>query len=342
MLWVVLGAGASFDSIDSVVCPAPFSVQSTLRFRPPVTNGLFVENSAFAQDVQNLPWLQPILPELRRFSGRTDVSIETQLREYDDQSATSLIRTKQLASIRIYLWQRLAASSQWGQAASGVTNYAALVGRLMHWQEGSGEPIAFVTFNYDLLLEDALTPYLTITSLGDYVSGYDNLKLVKAHGSVNWAHPYRGWTGDAKRFQVDEVDSIDIPASDFRLVAPLQFSNGDWLHVPAIAVPVDSNKTFECPDDQTRFLRDTASSVKRMLVVGWAGGDQHFLELLSACGCRPSKIVIACGSADGSRHTNARLASAIPGINSRPVTSGFTDLLRPTPGVQHPLDYLLS
>ncbi len=67
----------------------------------------------------------------------------------------------------------------------GITNYEALFDDIRSPSSTHGEPVCFVTFNYDRLLEYALESFgIKIGRLDDYTAS-PLFKLFKAHGSVD-------------------------------------------------------------------------------------------------------------------------------------------------------------
>src|SRR5829696_8673118 len=72
------------------------------------------------------------------------------------------------------------------QNITKATNYITLLDQIQQWRAPE-EKVCIVTFNYDLMLEAALsTVGVIIRSLDDYIVS-DKYKLIKLHGSVNWA-----------------------------------------------------------------------------------------------------------------------------------------------------------
>jgi hypothetical protein len=53
-----------------------------------------------------------------------------------------------------------------------------------------------------------------------------------------------------------------------------------WIGVPGIAIPVNRKQQFECPDEHVANLAQNLPNVRKILVVGWQGKEQRFLELL--------------------------------------------------------------
>src|SRR6267154_1345930 len=94
-------------------------------------------------------------------------------------------------SVRFYLCDALSTCvSEWLSRANFATNYGHLLDDIGNWnaRRGRGEEICLVTFNYDILLESALSlagcKFETKT-MNDYV-GSSIFKVFKLHGSVNW------------------------------------------------------------------------------------------------------------------------------------------------------------
>jgi len=54
-----------------------------------------------------------------------------------------------------------------------------------------------------------------------------------------------------------------------------------WAYVPAIAVPLQTKQTFECPKAHCDALQMCLPRVKKILTIGWRGLEGHFIKLLS-------------------------------------------------------------
>ena len=97
---------------------------------------------------------------------------------------------QQLAAVRYYLqyilWQ---CGIAWKNIAKGVTNYKTLLDQIERANK-KNEPVCLVTFNYDTLLEDALSDFgLSIETFADYTKKRPFYRVFKVHGSVTW-HAY--------------------------------------------------------------------------------------------------------------------------------------------------------
>ena len=51
--------------------------------------------------------------------------------------------------------------------------------------------------------------------------------------------------------------------------------------VPAIAIPVVSKSSFECPEEHLNVLLKSLSEVTKIMTIGWRAKEEHFLDLLS-------------------------------------------------------------
>jgi hypothetical protein len=178
MLMVVIGAGASYDSVPSI------SGNSAYLDRPPLADQLFHARPEFSKVMQRLPACLPIIPLVQNLpSGRT---VEHVLQHLQSEAQDYPKRLRQLAAIRYYLHIMLwGCELRWLDIAKGVTNYKTLLDQIERWRKPD-EQVCLVTFNYDRLIEDALPAVgVEIRELSDYV-GSDTYKLIKLHGSINW------------------------------------------------------------------------------------------------------------------------------------------------------------
>ena len=151
----------------------------------------------------------------------------------------------------------------------------------------SDEPVCLVTFNYDRMIERALGSVgVTIETIPQYIKN-DAFKLFKFHGSVHWAREVVApgidlgsnvW--DIARQLIHKVEHLNI-STRYRVVKerPIGVTDGVALF-PAIAVPVETKREYECPNDHLDCLRAYLPKITKVLLIGWRGTEQHFLGLL--------------------------------------------------------------
>jgi hypothetical protein len=102
---------------------------------------------------------------------------------------------------------------------------------------------------------------------------------------------------------------------------------------PALAIPVERKRTFECPDEHLVALRRDIPRLTKLVLIGWRATEQHFLDLLAeALQGKPIEILSACGNTDESAAAWERVAARVTPLVNRPdrgITGlGFTDLIR--------------
>jgi hypothetical protein len=184
MLLVIFGAGASFDSLPTY--PPGTYIPGGLEDlnRPPLANELFANRPLFAESISFYPQCQPIIPQLRTLGKH---SLESVLQDLQTKADYHPRVHQQLAAVRYYLQDiLLRAPGHWNQVAQGVTNYKSLV-NLIERGNRLEKPVCLVTFNYDLLLENALHDFrLSIETFHDYTKKHPFFRVFKLHASVNW------------------------------------------------------------------------------------------------------------------------------------------------------------
>jgi hypothetical protein len=125
-----------------------------------------------------------IIPLLRR----KGVAIEQELARIQAQADRFPEVHSELAAIRYYIrFAILECVSRWATLHSGITNYATLVREIERWRQEFAEKVAFVTFNYDTMLEDSLLQVLNLDlpNFQAYVA-HSDYRVFKLHGSTNW------------------------------------------------------------------------------------------------------------------------------------------------------------
>ena len=330
---VIFGAGASFDSAQSArIQIVGGKVQyDGLPFRPPLANDLFADrNRAFAGLISGYSKMHPILPLLRE---RSQKSVEEVLESLQGEAAAYVERHRQLAAVRFYLRDLLwECTDRWIEHTSGVTNYSPLIDQILRWH-ATKEPIALVTFNYDLLLERALQNFgFSWFDPERFLKSHEILKVFKLHGSVNWAQlvdrPYESAGSDA----LIERAEIVKPTGLYVFTSRNQQVQGDKLVFPAIAIPVQrkDNSTFACPDAHLGNLKELLRKVTKILVIGWQAREAHFTSILQSYLSGRVRVLVVSGNQEEGKKILDYFNDQI-GFKKSPdsevSTGGFTDFV---------------
>lgn len=331
MLMVIFGAGASYDSAPSLSA----KVASLNEHRPPLANQLFSNRKEFVTAMNQFPECLPVIPYLQHLSDGS--SVEAVLEQLQGEAQNYPPRHRQITSIRYYLQFMIRqCQSNWeADFAKGITNYTTFMDQIEHWRYKAGEKVCLVTFNYDTMLENAF-PFvgISVRNLNDYIAD-PNYKLIKVHGSVNWAREVDTWFESLPRLKGLEVvrelisRSAELEISDrYRLVEEFPIAKyKDRALFPAVAIPVETKRNFECPKDQIQVLQGLIPEVTKLIIVGWRGTEYNFLEMLSG-GLKHIRGIIANGGGDSGKETVERLKRA--GLNTDAISwidAGFTDFI---------------
>jgi hypothetical protein len=267
---VVFGAGASYDSAPSIPVSGALP-----EFRPPLADQLFDDREGFANIALRYPRLRAIIPYLRR---RAEKSVEEILEELEGEAPIVGKRKCQLLAVRYYLHDLLSTcTGKWLHASKRVTTYCTLLDQIAKYYQTT-EPIPLVTFNYDMLIEDALGDHgFRTTSLSDYVGPASAFKLFKVHGSASWfrAVKYFGPRPQSPDQIIEAASNLE-----FTDIYSNDLSGQSSLFVPAIAVPVRNKSQFECPKEHVAELERLIPQVTKILFIGWRGSERHFIQML--------------------------------------------------------------
>jgi hypothetical protein len=337
VLLVVFGAGASFDSVPEF----PASGGKYMDVRPPLANNLFDTRAIFRLPMLRYPACKAVIPDLRDLGNVTVEQVLTTLQNHanDDPMAR-----QQLAAIRYYLHDALLKCEQeWEQVHGGITNHKTLLNRIQRWRRESNEPVVIVTFNYDRMIENAMTEYFSPrfpfafkTGFDDYI-GEPDYKLIKLHGSVNWAHrvihppiSMAETTGGGAYDKVIRAGELQV-SETFHITTGegTMFDDQGGVLYPAIAIPVVDKKDFECPKEQVEALTQALPQVTRILTIGWRGTEQNFVELLHKhTHPLPYIMTIAANRQEADKIGGSLISSGKAHRGIIPAKGGFTEAIR--------------
>jgi SIR2-like domain len=338
MILVIFGAGASYDSCPTFPVRALDTIQARHQTpeRPPLAVDLFYNTPIFSNALNEYWECNPIVPYLREISD--GLSFEQILDNLQNESSTDPIRKKQLTGMRFYLQEMLyQCEAHWAGRTRGITNYLTLMDQLRRKSKVRG-PIILVTFNYDRLLDQALYHCgVYIKNIDDYVSN-ENVRLFKLHGSINWGREINSLVvpdiglKSPREVAHDIIDkSPDLNLSSNYVLGDGQFpfvrNNGVPIY-PALAIPIVSKQTFECPDKHINELSEILKDTEKVLIVGWRAAEKHFLDLLKSSINRQLTVEAVGGNKDWSAQTLTKLQTEGLKIVGTAFNGGFTEYVK--------------
>jgi hypothetical protein len=349
MLLVVLGAGASYDAIGNrSQLPAPERV-----WAPPLTRDLFgVPN--FLRILNDYPAARGLAEHVRHALAVADrpTTLEDELDRAEREAERDPLRRRALVAMRFYLQDLFKRCSEdWLESQAGLTNQQWLVRTIELWRASRDEPVLWVTFNYDTILDTAIEDHygvdLAATAGLQAYAADSRYVLIKLHGSYNWAT--RTSLAPAATWQ-DSLRRLINEAGNYNVIGPIRHLGreaGRRVHVadlvelvqpgvellslPAIAIPLRSKDEFACPLEHVARLETLLPSVDRVLSIGWRGAEASFLERLKSIRQETMFWVVA-GGPTGADETIRNIRDAgVPGNFQRIHSEGFSDF-RESPG----------
>jgi len=333
MLMVIFGAGASYDSVEAV--RPNVGTARDYQDRPPLADELFQDRPRFTEMMTRYRDCVPLIPRLRTREG--GVSVEEMLGRLYDAAPTHGARYRQFAAIRFYLHAMMwVCQLRWRDTSKGITNHVTLLDLIDQWLP-KYERVCLVTFNYDLLIENALDhKRIAILSLSDYVS-HPTYKLIKAHGSINWGREVRSPLIDLDKAPLQVAFELIERSEELQFAEEFVWTgehdmgrlpNNGTTVFPALAIPLVTKMAFECPKAHQGVLRDCIPGVSKILVIGWRGAEQHFVELLSSLsGSRKIPGLVVAGDRGRASEVIVELSRASDRITWSASDGGFSDFV---------------
>jgi hypothetical protein len=326
MLMVIFGAGASYDSCSSF--PPDQLPRATFELRPPLAKELFLPLREFRSVSNVYRRCQSLLPYLE-----AQEDVEGILEEFRARSEKDIECRSQLLAIQYYLSDVIQrCEHHWMGYTQGVSNYKTLLDQVRACPQ-----VFFVTFNYDTLIERALTDMnVPMTHMNSYTS-HPRFSLIKLHGSIDWHYWVPATTVSLPTPGQEQPQPSDLiraaPVVGDRAIiekqglAPQASQRELFYFLPALAIPTVSKHAFICPPDHLRALEQFIPSVTKIAIVGWRAAERNFLQMLTT-GLRNSvQVIAACGNVDAADATLGRLSAAGIKGNFQPAPGGFTDFV---------------
>lgn len=330
MLLVIAGAGASFDSV-----PSRSDLSSSVEeARLPLADGLFSSAPRYQELQARFPEILPVVPKL---AGRPEgTTVEDVLAGFVEDVPTYAKRASQLAAVRFYIQSLIAeCEDKWYRERPVATNMMRLVD-MIERARGSRSHAAFVTFNYDRLIENALERFgQKFHTIDAYVQN-GAYTLFKLHGSVDWVRSFRVTRpgeigGDVVSIAngiCEHINKLPAPGPIEKFYATPPSLYKDALALPAIAIPTREKTYFECPDAHLAVLKSQLPDVRTIITIGWRGAEKHFLELLGEHAReRINVICVSKGNAEAAA-VCANLTPYLPSAHFEPYGPGFTTFMR--------------
>ncbi len=306
---VILGAGAAHNLIPLIHRPADdgsFTVEALGSvaeqsdfLEPPLTKDVFRAGRVTKELLDTYKRARDLSGPIRIALLKDDQQLEPLLKGYYE-SDDDLI-AKQYPEIPLYLRDLFVRVSRY---TNQPVNYQELAHRLSS-AEADFEQIAYLTLNYDTLLDEVLFPdYLGGALEEGGMKAYigDKCMLVKLHGSVNWVKECEiDWPGQVKAFYLpgylDTVASfgsrglqerfqpeISIREATKDLWEMVEQGSPFWrykIYYPALSVPLgDYDMNDNCPRDHIEALREFLGGCRNVLAIGVSGRDGDLLKLL--------------------------------------------------------------
>jgi hypothetical protein len=323
---IIIGAGASFSA------PQESHNQKHL-IEPPLVNSLF--DNRFLNEANKVIPFQYNLPNIMglifTFSSYGNMSFEDYMSDIYEKIVTkkipknSLLNTLDSVLQSVYYLQAL--FNRISQLYSDqITLYDGLINRLSLLYED----ICIINFNYDLLLEQAIqrrfkTPF---DQMNSYIDG--NFKLLKPHGSCNWAYsnvpvPQNSDTFDDKIQKLDRLTSKNVTINKDSAYYP------EHDLFPCMVMPINYKegffkKKFVFPTNHYEEMRKQLSEAEQILIIGWSGKENHFgEELKELCSDRKIKKVIV--DLNGAKKTSEEIGNYIDTKDVIPFDYGFKNFL---------------
>jgi hypothetical protein len=120
-------------------------------------------------------------------------------------------------------------------------------------------------------------------------------------------------------------------SSDFQICRTCPAGKiGSKLIWPALAIPLKTKDTFECPSVHLNYLQEFLPQTKKIITIGWRGMETHFLKLLEkALGGRQVGILVIDKDTEQAQAVIQNLAAEGIAIGAAiPYETGFTGAIR--------------
>lgn len=294
MKLVILGAGASFDSVYQ-----QYDESLTSKWKPPLGNDLFSLRRNFNDILKKYPGAVALRSEIMAYQ---DIEFYFQKKWDFVKNNFDVLSLMRLISIQYYL-SDLFNQISINYSQSGLSNIDVLITKAHEYAVRKREDVVFITFNYDTLIESAMERVFgkSILRIDDYVNGY--IKLFKCHGSCNWFKTFNrnriGYSNDISskpifqhvwdnRYNLWDINSaldkdVVLYNNDSYFIET-DNKSGQKIRLalfPQLLIPMRTKDDFVLPENHNKSLDQSLNDVTDILIIGWKGSETHFNKYLS-------------------------------------------------------------
>ncbi len=292
---IIIGAGASYGYSDRLS-------EDRKKLCPPLANQIFGDHFDSILDkfpgAKNISTTAMHTEDIELFFQQQWDRISNRS-NFDPATLTTLINTQYYLSslfLRISDVQKGNRYNHFQSLIHDINKYLA-TGR------SNSEKVLIVSFNYDLLIEEALSNFLGYSF--DTVEDYTDFKqrdilLFKPHGSCNWfkktmagnvIHAFSNLPDAIEQYSANllrkriSLGEIKKTIEDkIEVFNPHTFDPNDqeFGHFPELLIPYKDKDEFAMPTQHTQLLEYLLSAVEDVLIIGWKGTEASFQKLLKS------------------------------------------------------------
>jgi len=97
---------------------------------------------------------------------------------------------------------------------------------------------------------------------------------------------------------------------------------------PALAIPTENIRNFECPNDHVEVLQSFLPKVSKILGIGWRATEEPFLQMLTRYLKQEVQVFIVAGSVEKAREIEGHLRRARIAGTFSIGSGGFTEFIQ--------------
>jgi hypothetical protein len=287
MKLVILGAGASFDSIYDF-----FDDIDVMPWRPPLANEMFDTRLEFRNIIQTYPGSRYFFSQA---NGINDIEDFFQKQWVFLKSNRAEHLASSLINLNYWLAHLMYQISN-NYSNVGLSNYDVLVQKAYEYAIKKKEDVIFVSFNYDTLLEQSMRKIFLSNSdklqIADYIKF--PLKIIKPHGSCNWVRRFNLEYKITQNTSIQDHlfnNKISLREINKNLENEIRCTetiggivydepNSPRICLPQLLIPLKDKDDFILPKEHFDYLRDNIHKVNDILIIGWKGTEAKFQQLL--------------------------------------------------------------